>query len=376
MRRRVAAAINAVAERHSCDVRVVAESNEARGLPPAEQPRRRGIFRAPHTNFANDALAELDAGRQDRQAWEEAAAAEEIAIAERVGVEAQIAALAAKLPSIFPARGPARFDGEVLLRASWQCMVESHGNGPIERKFIGERALAIAYAGADLLIEEGALFVEGEITAQVASFVGALTSAVGWDNVSKHGAMTRMSRLRLTRETRSWSDPVQFHVRRLEQDEFFIDLSSRYENAATPEQRVKMFSTFCRQHAISRRTREVLIAGLTDNWDDGADVGALILQIDRAVSELAMISIDRSIKRIVSAKVRAHVDAVGEEAGLSGDDWADELPTEALRARAPRGTAIPNHNLMFQRVQKSRKETMLKRVRNHPQMRMASSWMK
>lgn len=75
----------------------------------------------------------------------------------------------------------------------------------------------------------------------------------------------------------------------------------------------------------------MLIAGLTDNWDDGADVGAITLQIDRAVSELATISIDRSIKRIVSAKVRAHAEANGEDAGLSGDDWAGELPTEALR---------------------------------------------
>ncbi len=331
MRRQVAAAINAVAERHGCEIRVVAETNDERGRPPAEQPRRRGIFRAPRTAFAKDALAKLDAGRRDRLAWEEAAAAEEIATAERVRVESQIAAYAAKLPSLFPTRGSARFNGEVLLHASWQCMVESHGSEPIERKFIGERALAIAYAGADLLIEEDALCIEGEITAQVASFVGALTSAVGWDEVSKRGEMTRSARIRLTRATRSWADPKLFHVRRLEQDQLFIDLSSRYESAASPEQRVKMFNAFCRQHAISRRTREVLIAGLTDNWDDGADVGALTLQIDRAVSELAMISIDRSIKRIVSAKVRAHAEANGEDAGLSGDDCAGELPTEALR---------------------------------------------
>ncbi|WP_428990938.1 MobA/MobL family protein [Methylocapsa aurea] len=331
MRRQVAAAINAVAERHGCEIRVVAETNEERGRPPAEQLRRRGIFRAPHTDFAKDALAELDAGRQDRQAWEEAAAAEEIAIAERVGVEAQIAALAAKLPSLSPMRGSARFDGEVLLRASWQCMVESHGNVPIEQKFIGEWALAIAYAGADLLIEEDALCIEGEITAHVASFVGAITSAVGWDEVSKRGEMTRSARIRLTRANRSWADPISFHVRRLEQDELFIDLSSRYESAASPEQRVKMFNAFCRQHAISRRTRDVLIDGLTDNWGDGADVGPLTLQIDRAVSELAMISIDQSIKRIISAKVRAHTNADGEEAELSGGARADELSTEALR---------------------------------------------
>jgi len=97
----------------------------------------------------------------------------------------------------------------------------------------------------------------------------------------------------------------------------------------------------------------VLIVGLTDNWDDAADVGALTLQIDRAVSELAMISLDRSVKRIASAKVRAHVDADDEEAGLSGDDRADELSTDALRllraeredARAERKTDPEPGNL-------------------------------
>lgn len=308
VRRKIADAINGVAERHGCGVRVVAESNAARDFPAPEPRLPRGVFLAPGTKFAQKSLSALDARRERRREWEEAYEEELDATIARVRLADEVTAIEKRLPSIRPTPETAMYPGKVLQRAIRWGRIEFRAGEAIKMEPIGRRAVAIRYECAELTIREDSLFIEGPITLSTARFVGRLVGAVGWDMAMIGGEISQHDSTVLRRETRSYADPLQFQIRRLECEPLVSALSTKCAKAP-PHKTPMILDRFCDRCRISAMTREVLSSLLRDDWSSYAGhAGTEAWKIFRAHMEMASIAIDLSIARKATARHRPAAD--------------------------------------------------------------------
>lgn len=308
IRRKVADAVNRVAERHGCGVRVVAASNAVRDFPTPEPRLPRGVFLASGTKYAQKALSILDARRERRREWEEAFEEELEAIVEAKRLTEEVAAIKGRLPSIRPAPETAMFPDEVLYRAVRWSWIEYHAGESIEVEPIGQRAVAIRYDDAELIIGEDSLFIDGPVSASMAKFAGRLVGAVGWDMAIIGGEITQQDAMALKRATRSLADPISYQIRQLECEPLVADLLVQCGQTAAHEVQM-ILDEFCVRRRVSPMTRDILSNLLRDDWSGYSEnIGMGAWKIFRAKLELGAIATDLSIARIATARRRAATD--------------------------------------------------------------------
>ncbi|OAI30581.1 hypothetical protein A1351_22615 [Methylosinus sp. R-45379] len=253
------------------------------------------MFLAPETKFAQKSLSTLDARRERRREWEEAYEEELDATIARTRLADEVTALEKRLPSIRPTPETAMFPGKVVLRAIRWGRIAFRAGEPIKMEPVGLRAIAIRYESAELMIREDSLFIEGPITLSTARLVGRLVGAVGWDMAMIGGDIAQPDSTALRRETRSYADPLEFQIRRLECEPLVAALSTKCAEAP-PHEAQMILDKFCDRCRTSAMTRDVLSSMLRDDWaSDSGNVGTEAWKIFRARMEMASIAIDLSI---------------------------------------------------------------------------------
>lgn len=259
IRRFVAEAVNGVAAQHGGVLHIDPRPNWERGLPAPEPRLPRSVVRKTGTAYASGKIAERDRHRALRAEWN---VARDKANRAEVDVDALKRAIAAKraaMPSIAPV-APTLGAAFVEKCQTAVDFAPLYGWSVAGFEVKSERAVIIAFAEAELIVEPDRAFIDGLVDEDVCDFLGGLVADLGWDVVNVFAA-DRNEQVRLRRSIRRTGrsrDPRTFEIAALYGDRNVADVIEAFRatagaNLAGETNRKEYFS----QHGISPSTRQI-----------------------------------------------------------------------------------------------------------------------
>ena len=272
IRRQIAAAINAVAERHGLDLRTDPRTNAERELPAPEPHLPRSVFRAPGTAYARKKLADLDRHRALRADWDRAADEARRDQAVFDGIEQALVAKRAAMPSISPRRQTLS-DARLVDKCESAANIARLFGAPVTGfEVVNENTVFVSCAEAEICVQADRAYVDGPVDQEVADFLGELAADLGWERVEVSGGAEPREGAILRNSVR-WMgrglDPREFHIGALSADPDVDDAlkacSAAIGGSAQPE---KALMHFLDTRRVTTSTQRVLAALLS-----GSDLG-------------------------------------------------------------------------------------------------------